>query len=145
MEYLNPEDTYSPLLHRINQVIGYRATHPNDPIPPPLDILTKFSHPPADLIKGSEKVQQKLIEAFDVKKGTSRIPPCPVGQNADSKSRQENSQKGRRLMKLNRFLDWISTLCCLKERRLMKLKHEPNDRKLRWRLVWMIRQRISNA
>jgi len=68
-EYLCAEDTYSPLVHRINQVIGHRAVHPDDPIPPPIDILTKFSHPPADLIKGSEKVQQKLIETFNVKKG----------------------------------------------------------------------------
>jgi len=68
-EYLKPEDTYSPLLHRINQVIAYRAVHPNKPIPPPSDMLIKYSHPPADLIKGSEKVRQKLIEAFNVKKG----------------------------------------------------------------------------
>ena len=71
MEYLCPEDTYSPLLHRINQVIGYRATHPDDrTIPPPIKILTTFSHPPPDLIKGSAKVREKLIEAFNVKNGT---------------------------------------------------------------------------
>jgi ATP-dependent DNA helicase 2 subunit 2 len=75
-EYLRPEDTYSPLVHRISQVIGYRAVHPDDPIPPPIDILTQFSHPPADLIKGSDKVQQKLIETFNVKKGS--FIPTPV-------------------------------------------------------------------
>jgi ATP-dependent DNA helicase 2 subunit 2 len=57
-------------VHRINQVITHRAVHPDDPIPAPIDILTKFSDPPADLIKGSEKVQQKLIETFNVKKGS---------------------------------------------------------------------------
>ena len=68
-EYLRPEDTYSPLLHRINQVIGFRAVHPDKPLPPPIAVLTKYSHPPPELVKGAEKVTQKLIEAFNVKKG----------------------------------------------------------------------------
>jgi len=71
VEYLLPEDVYSPLVHRINQVISYRAVHPNAPLPPPFNILVKYSHPPGDLIKGSEKVRQKMIEAFNVKKGLS--------------------------------------------------------------------------
>jgi ATP-dependent DNA helicase 2 subunit 2 len=71
VEYLRPDDTYSPILHRINQVISHRAVHPDEPLPPPMDILTKYSHPPPELVKGSEKVRQKLIEAFNVKKGFS--------------------------------------------------------------------------
>jgi ATP-dependent DNA helicase 2 subunit 2 len=65
------EEIFSPVLHRINQIIGYRAIHPNKPLPPPTEILVKYSNPPEDLIKGSEKVRTKLIEAFNVKKGTS--------------------------------------------------------------------------
>ena len=76
VEYLRPEDTYSPLLHRINQVIAYRAVHPTDPIPPPIEVLTKFSQPPAELVKGSEKVRTKLIESFNVKKGFTSIYWC---------------------------------------------------------------------
>ena len=71
VEYLLPEDVYSPLVHQISQVISYRAVHPNAPLPPPSNILVKYSHPPEDLIKGSEKVRQKMIEAFNVKKGLS--------------------------------------------------------------------------
>jgi len=67
--YLRPEDTYSPLLHRINQVITYRAINPDKPIPPPLDILVKYSKPPPDITKASEKVRARMIEAFNVKKG----------------------------------------------------------------------------
>jgi ATP-dependent DNA helicase 2 subunit 2 len=65
------EEIFSPVLHRINQIIGYRAIHPNKPLPPPTEILVKYSNPPEDLIKGSEKVRKNLIEAFNVKKGTS--------------------------------------------------------------------------
>jgi ATP-dependent DNA helicase 2 subunit 2 len=65
------EEMFSPVLHRINQIIGYRAIHPNKPLPPPTEILVKYSNPPEDLVKGSEKVRKKLIEAFNVKKGTS--------------------------------------------------------------------------
>ena len=69
VEYLRPEDVYSPLVHRINQVITYRAVHPNAPLPPPSEILMKYSNPPEDLIKGSEKVLQNIIETFNIKKG----------------------------------------------------------------------------
>ena len=69
VEYLRPEDVYSPVVHRINQAIAYRAVHPNKPLPPPANILLKYSHPPEDLVKGSEKVRQNMIEAFNVKKG----------------------------------------------------------------------------
>jgi ATP-dependent DNA helicase 2 subunit 2 len=68
------EEIYSPVLHRINQIIGYRAIHPNKPLPPPKEVLVKYSNPPEDLVKGSEKVLKNLIEAFNVKKGTS--PHC---------------------------------------------------------------------
>jgi ATP-dependent DNA helicase 2 subunit 2 len=92
-EYLRPEDTYSPLLHRINQVIGYRAVHPNAPLPPPTDILTKYSHPPEDLVKGTEKVLQKLIESFNVKKGISF---CTVLIFISSPTKTCKTEKGGR-------------------------------------------------
>jgi hypothetical protein len=73
VEYLRPEDVYSPVIHRINQAIAYRAVHPNRPLPPPANILLKYSNPPEDLVKGSEKVRQKMIEVFNVKKGILSI------------------------------------------------------------------------
>ena len=92
IEYLRPEDTYSPVLHRINQVIGYRAVHPNEPLPPPIEVLTKYSQPPEELVKGSEKVRKKMIEAFDVKKGGHSF----IYKNIDISSSTETRQKKER-------------------------------------------------
>lgn len=63
------EDTYSPVLHRINQAIKRRAVRPEEPVQPPADILIKYSHPPEDLVKKSEKKLSKLIAAANIKKG----------------------------------------------------------------------------
>jgi hypothetical protein len=40
-----------------------------------MEVLTKYSHPPPELVKGSEKVVKNLIEAFNVKKGSPPAPP----------------------------------------------------------------------
>ena len=62
-------DTFSPVLHRIDQAVRWRAVHPIEPIPPPYDILTKFSKIPADLEEASKPQLATLISAADVKKG----------------------------------------------------------------------------
>ncbi|TQB70240.1 ATP-dependent DNA helicase II subunit 2 [Monascus purpureus] len=62
------DHSYSPLLHRVDSAIRYRAIHPNDPIPPASETLTKLSHPPADLVEKSKKYLERLVEASDVKK-----------------------------------------------------------------------------
>ena len=66
------QDTYSAVLHRIDQAVRWRAVHPNEPVPPPFDILVKYSNPPEELIKKAKRRLEKLVVAADVKKGTGR-------------------------------------------------------------------------
>ncbi|KAL4906624.1 hypothetical protein BDW74DRAFT_150835 [Aspergillus multicolor] len=70
------EDSFSPVLHRVNAAIRARAIHPNDPIPPPAKILTQFSQPPEDLLQNAERHLKKLMEVADVKK----VPPKVKGR-----------------------------------------------------------------
>ncbi|KAE8375654.1 SPOC like C-terminal domain-containing protein [Aspergillus bertholletiae] len=70
------DDSYSPVLHRIDTAIRARAINPDQPIPPPSERLTKFSHPPEDLVQRSQKQLEKLIELADVKK----VPPKAKGR-----------------------------------------------------------------
>lgn len=69
VEYMQITDTYSSILHRIDQAVRWRAVHPNDPIPPPYDILVKYTNPPEELVNKSKRRLEKLIAAADVKKG----------------------------------------------------------------------------
>jgi ATP-dependent DNA helicase 2 subunit 2 len=69
------DDSFSPVLHRVNAAIRSRAIHPNDPIPPPARILTQFSQPPEHLLRNAERHLKRLIEVADVKKGTQQFPP----------------------------------------------------------------------
>jgi ATP-dependent DNA helicase 2 subunit 2 len=64
------EDTYSPILHRINQAIKRRAVRPEEPVQPPAEILIKYSRPPEELVKNSEAQLSKLVAAANIKKGT---------------------------------------------------------------------------
>lgn len=63
-------ETYSPVLHRIDQAIRWRAVHPNEPIPPPHEILVKYSQPPKELVIGAKRKLEELVSAANVKKGT---------------------------------------------------------------------------
>ena len=72
-EYMAIEDTYSPVLHRISQAIRRRAVKPDEGIPPPPDVLTKWSHPPTELVEKSSGQIEKLIRIADVKKGTTTL------------------------------------------------------------------------
>lgn len=69
-EYMPMSETYSPVLHRIDQAIRWRAVHPNEPIPPPHEILLKYSHPPDELVSGAKRKLEELVSAANVKKGT---------------------------------------------------------------------------
>ncbi|KAF2744802.1 ATP-dependent DNA helicase-like protein II [Sporormia fimetaria CBS 119925] len=87
-EYMKFEDTFSPLLHRINQVIRWRATN-NDlasKLPDPPRILTKYSAPPPDLLAKTEDELTALKSAADVKK----VPPKQKGRG---KRRREDREK----------------------------------------------------
>lgn len=86
-EYMKFEDTYSPLLHRVNQVIRWRAMSTiSDRLPDPPAILTKFSNPPPELIGKIERQLSALKSAGDVKK----VPPKQKGRG---KRRREERDK----------------------------------------------------
>ncbi|KAI9816454.1 MAG: ATP-dependent DNA helicase II subunit 2 [Pycnora praestabilis] len=78
-EYMAMDDTFSPVLHRINQAIRWRAVHPTEAIPPPYEILTRYSKPPADLATANQALLERLITAADVKK----VPPKHKGRKRD--------------------------------------------------------------
>lgn len=69
VEGLPIEFSYSPVLHRIQSAIKWRAVHPDDPIQEPSARLTRFSHPEEDLVAKSKQELENLIAAADVKKG----------------------------------------------------------------------------
>lgn len=83
-EYMPMNETYSPVLHRIDQAVRWRAVHPNEPIPPPYEILTRYSHPPDELVADSQRQLEKLIVAANVKK----VPP-----KVRSRKRNRNEAK----------------------------------------------------
>ncbi|KAI1822319.1 Ku70/Ku80 N-terminal alpha/beta domain-containing protein [Xylaria intraflava] len=68
LEYAAVEDLFSPLLHRINQVIQHRATYPNQQIPPTPAILLKYANPPEDLLSKAKSDLEDLVDKANVKK-----------------------------------------------------------------------------
>ncbi|KAG0647032.1 ATP-dependent DNA helicase II subunit [Hyphodiscus hymeniophilus] len=76
-EYMPIEDTYSPVLHRINQAVRRRATHPEETnVGDPADVLIKYSHPPQDLVEKAASALDALKQAADVK----QVPPKVKGK-----------------------------------------------------------------
>ena len=73
-EYMMVTETFSPILHRIDQAVRWRAVYPTEPIPPPYDILTKYSKPPQELQGKARRDLEKLIAAADVKRGKISPP-----------------------------------------------------------------------
>ena len=101
-EHMALEDTYSPLLHRIEQAKRFRAIHPREPVPAIPEILTKYAHPPEDLTLGAKPALQRLMQAADVKKVPPRVKgrkrnremDKPLsGLNVDDLFRKEKRQK----------------------------------------------------
>lgn len=70
-EYMPIDDTFSPVLHRVNQVIRQRAVYPDKDLPPIPEILTKYSKPPEELAEKVKPVIQNILEIADIKK----VPP----------------------------------------------------------------------
>lgn len=62
-------ETYSPVLHRLDQAVRWRAVHPTEPVPPPYEILTRYSKPSEELVAKSKRKLEKLVNAASVKKG----------------------------------------------------------------------------
>jgi ATP-dependent DNA helicase 2 subunit 2 len=75
-EYAKMDDTYSPLVHRIQQALRWRAVHPSEPIPQPYDILMKYMNPPDELVKKSKSTLDMVVKAGEVKK----VPPKQKGR-----------------------------------------------------------------
>ncbi|QKX56594.1 uncharacterized protein TRUGW13939_03699 [Talaromyces rugulosus] len=73
------EDSFSPLLHRLEQAIRWRAIHPNEPLPPPSKKLTQFSKPPEEVQARAKKYLDRIIKTADVKK----VPPKVKGRKRD--------------------------------------------------------------
>ncbi|KAF2249509.1 SPOC domain-like protein [Trematosphaeria pertusa] len=92
MEYARLEDTYSPLLHRVNHIIRWRATHPDPtlPLPGPPQILTKYSVPPPELLLQTEQQIIALEKAADVKK----VPPKTKGRGKRTRADREKPLSG---------------------------------------------------
>ncbi|KAF1938533.1 SPOC domain-like protein [Clathrospora elynae] len=91
-EYAKPEDTFSPLVHRINHVIKWRATHPDStlPIPDPAEILMKYSAPPTELMEQAEHHLSALKKAADVKK----VPPKVKGRGKRQRTDRDKPLSG---------------------------------------------------
>lgn len=91
-EYAKIEDTYSPLLHRVNQIIRWRATHsdPTLPLPEPPQVLTRFSAPPSELLEQTESQLEALKKAADVKK----VPPKTKGRGKRSRADRDKPLSG---------------------------------------------------
>lgn len=75
-EYAPIDESYNPIIHRINQAIRHRAVHPEEPIQPTAEILLRFSQPPEDILSHIKKQVDTLIKKSDVKK----VPPKVKGK-----------------------------------------------------------------
>jgi ATP-dependent DNA helicase 2 subunit 2 len=75
-EYAPPHQTYSPVPHRIQQAIRHRAIYPLDELPPPMDVIVKYTAPPKELVERSQSALNAVIKAADVKK----VPPKQKGR-----------------------------------------------------------------
>ncbi|KAJ5795463.1 uncharacterized protein N7518_004003 [Penicillium psychrosexuale] len=78
------DESFSPLLHRIESAVRYRAVHPYDPVLDPSERLTQFAHPSEEMVKNSKSHLEKLMSTADVKK----VPPKTKGRK-----RQRETEK----------------------------------------------------
>jgi ATP-dependent DNA helicase 2 subunit 2 len=76
------DDTFSPKLHRIQQVIKHRAVFPEADPPAPFPIIGKWSHPPEDLVVNAQQALDRVIEIGDIKK----VPPKTKGKRWNRKA-----------------------------------------------------------
>lgn len=83
-------DTYSPILHRVNQVIRHRAVHPSGDLPEPPNVLLRYSQPPEDLVTKTKPTLDKVIKAADVKK----VPPRQKGRRGGERRQTEKPLSG---------------------------------------------------
>ncbi|KAG5922881.1 hypothetical protein E4U42_005180 [Claviceps africana] len=75
-EYAPIDETFNPAIHRVNNAVKMRATHPEKPVPPTPATLLKYATPPEDLL---ERVQSK-IDALIKVAGVKKVPPKAKGR-----------------------------------------------------------------
>ncbi|KAI6359885.1 hypothetical protein MCOR25_006928 [Pyricularia grisea] len=75
-EYAPIEDTYSPIIHRVNQAIRFRVVHPDKPLDLDSKVLTRYSVPPHKVISQAKHQIERLIKVAEVKK----VPPKAKGK-----------------------------------------------------------------
>ena len=65
------DDVYSPVLHRINQAIRWKAVFPDEPVPPPYEFIAQSMRIPDTVRENGHGPLKKLAAVSDVKKGQS--------------------------------------------------------------------------
>lgn len=112
-EYASLDETFSPKLHRINQVIKHRAIFPDKDVPEPHDILLRYANPPADLVEKAEPALARLKNAADIKpvpppaRGKrfgrgKKEPPKPISSlDVDDLLRQDDHRTKKQIDPLN--------------------------------------------
>jgi hypothetical protein len=74
IEYAPIDDSFNPVIHRVNQAIRNRAVYSDREIDPIAPILVRYAVPPEDLIEKCQNQVDTLVELSEVKKGiTPRI------------------------------------------------------------------------
>ncbi|KAH8894770.1 SPOC domain-like protein [Thozetella sp. PMI_491] len=74
-EYAAIEETYNPMIHRLDRAVRRRAVHPDEPLGQPDEVLLQYSRPPTELVENAKRQIDALVEASDVKK----VPPKAQG------------------------------------------------------------------
>ncbi|GJC95176.1 ATP-dependent DNA helicase II subunit 2 [Colletotrichum higginsianum] len=82
-EYAAIDDTYNPMIHRINQAIRQRAVDPQGTIEPVPPILVRYAAPPEELVEQSSSQIKTLVSAAQVKK----VPPKAKGKRKHEASK----------------------------------------------------------
>lgn len=68
-EYAPIDETFNPIIHRVNNAVKMRAAHPDKPVPETPATLLKYASPPDDLIVKIQSRIDTLIRVAEVKKG----------------------------------------------------------------------------
>ncbi|KAF7532060.1 hypothetical protein G7054_g8337 [Neopestalotiopsis clavispora] len=88
LEYAAVDDTFSPPLHRVNQVVRHRAIHADKPVPPMPPILAKYSFPDPDLIEKAKSRLDDLISTAEVKKVPDKVKGGKRGRKEQQTARK---------------------------------------------------------
>ncbi|MCJ1355467.1 MAG: ATP-dependent DNA helicase II subunit 2 [Icmadophila ericetorum] len=76
IEHMAMDDVYSPVLHRINQAIRWKAVFPDEPVPPPYEFIAQSMRIPDTVRENGHGPLKKLAAVSDVKK----VPPKLTGK-----------------------------------------------------------------